>query len=192
MQPTKPLYFKTREQWRRWLEKNHAKKKEAWVIFYKKHTGKKGASYSDILEEALCFGWIDGPLKRIDGEKHAIKFTPRRPRSVWAASNIERVERMIAEGKMTPAGLEAFKGHEARAVPKIIEMPSDLGDALKKNKKAWENFQKFPPSNKKHYFWWIMSAKRPETRDRRISEVVKRAETNKKLGWERASERKKG
>lgn len=150
---------------------------------------KERPSYTDVLEEALCFGWIDGPLKRIDGEKHALKFTPRRPRSVWAASNVERVERMIRLGKMTPAGLEAFRGHEARAVPKIIPMPEDLEKSLKANPRACENFQKFAPSHRKHYFWWIMSAKRPETRDRRIIEVVKRAAENRKLMWERASER---
>jgi len=191
MQSTKPIFAKDREVWRAWLEKNHVTKKEAWVVFYKKHTGKHGASYLDILEEALCFGWIDGPLKRIDGEKHAIKFTPRRKRSVWAASNVERAKRMIELGKMTPAGLEAFQGHESRKVPKIILIPSDLEKSLKANPKAWENFQRFPPSHRKHYFWWIMNAKRPETRDRRISEVVKRAETNRKLIWERAAERNK-
>jgi uncharacterized protein YdeI (YjbR/CyaY-like superfamily) len=179
--------MKTRQAWRAWLRKNHAKKQEAWVVFYKKHMGKKGPSYQDILEEALCFGWIDGPLKRIDGEKHMIKFTPRRPRSVWAESNINRVKRMVAEGKMTLAGLKAFEGHEARAVPKHIEMPPDLEKALRGNSRARENFQKWPPSNRKHFFWWIMSAKRPETRERRISEVVKRAAENRKLGWERVT-----
>jgi uncharacterized protein YdeI (YjbR/CyaY-like superfamily) len=186
-----PLIFKTRHEWRGWLEKNHKAKKEAWVVFYKKHTGEPGVSYLDVLEEALCFGWIDGPLKRIDNEKHAIKFTPRRKQSVWAESNIERAKRMIRIGKMTPAGLEAFRGHEARKVPKNIPMPQDLEDALKKSRKAWENFQKFPPSHRKHYFWWIISAKQPETRERRIREVVKRAAENRKLMWERASERHK-
>ena len=186
-----PLLFRTRQAWRSWLGKNHAKKREAWVVFYKKHVKKKGVTYLDVLEEALCFGWIDGPLKRIDGEKHAIKFTPRRKRSVWAESNIERAKRMIKLGKMTSAGLEAFKGHEARAVPKIIVMPEDLEKALNANPHAWENFQRFPPSHRKHFFWWILSSKKPETRERRISEVVKRAAENRKLGWERAAEMKK-
>lgn len=186
---TKALYLKDRHEWRKWLEKNHATKKEAWLVFYKKHTGKKGVQYLDALEEALCFGWIDGPLKRIDDEKHAIKFTPRRKNSMWAESNIERAERMIELGKMTPAGLEKFSGHESRKIPQIISMPEDLERALKKNRKAWENFQKFPPSHRKHYYWWILSSKKPGTRKRRISEVVKRVETNRKLMWERAAER---
>ena len=190
MHPSKPLFFRNRQQWRSWLNKNHSRKKEAWVVFYKKHTGKKGVAYADVIEEALCFGWIDGPLRRIDGEKHAIKFVPRRKRSVWAASNVERVERMIELGKMAPAGLAAFQGHEARAVPKVILMPPDLEEALKGSPRAWENFQKFAPSHKKHYFWWVLSSKRPETRERRISEVVKAAEENRKLTWVRASERK--
>jgi uncharacterized protein YdeI (YjbR/CyaY-like superfamily) len=185
----KSFYFKDRQAWRAWLEKNHSTRKEAWVVFYKKHTGKKGATYLDVLEEALCFGWIDGPLKRIDDEKHAIKFTPRRKRSVWAESNIERAKRMISLGKMTPAGLEAFRGHESRAVPKIIPMPQDLEKALKKNRKAWDNFQKFAPSHRKHYHWWIISSKRLETRERRIKEVVKRASENRKLVWVRASKK---
>jgi uncharacterized protein YdeI (YjbR/CyaY-like superfamily) len=191
MQPSKPLFAKDRHKWRAWLEKNHATKKEAWLVFYKKHAKKKGVPYLEALEEALCFGWIDGPLKRIDGEKHAIKFTPRRKSSVWAESNIKRAERMIDVGKMTPAGLEKFKDHEKRKVPSVIEMPADLEKALKKNRKAWENFQKFPPSHRKHYFWWIMSSKKPETRERRISEVVKCASENRKLMWERAAERYK-
>ncbi len=183
------LYVKDRQSWRNWLEKNHSKKKEAWVVFYKKHSKKQGAPYLEVLEEALCFGWIDGPLKRIDGERHAIKFTPRRRSSVWAESNIIRAKKMIEAGKMTAAGLEAFRGHESRKVPHLIPMPQDLEKALKKNRKAWENFQKFPPSHRKHYFWWIISSKKPETRERRIGEVVERAETNRKLMWERASER---
>ncbi|MCX6815024.1 MAG: YdeI/OmpD-associated family protein [Candidatus Aenigmarchaeota archaeon] len=183
------LYLKDRHEWRAWLEKNHSTAKEAWVVFYKKHTGKKGAPYLDVLEEALCFGWIDGPLKRIDDEKHAIKFTPRRKHSVWAESNIERAKRMIRLGKMTPAGLEKFKGHESRKVPKVIPMPEDLENALKKNRKAWENFQKFAPSHRKHYFWWIISSKKPETRERRIKEVVNRAAINRKLVWERVAEK---
>ena len=184
-----PLLFKSRQAWRSWLQKNHSTKKEAWVVLYKKHVKKKGAPYLDILEEALCFGWIDGPLRRMDGEKHAIKFTPRRKRSVWAESNIERAKKMIKLDKMTAAGLKAFQGHESRRVPKVISMPADLEKALRKNSKAWENFQGFPPSHRKHYSWWVLSSKRPETRERRITEVVKRAETNKKLVWERATDR---
>lgn len=184
-----PLFAKDRHEWRAWLEKNHVTKKEIWLVFYKKHTGKTGVAYLDALEEALCFGWIDGPLKRIDDEKHTIKFTPRRKNSMWAESNIKRAQKMIELGKMTPAGLEKFKGHENRKIPQVIEMPADLDKVLKANKRAWENFQKFPPSHRKHYFWWILSSKKPETRKRRIMEVVKMAEINRKLVWERASER---
>jgi uncharacterized protein YdeI (YjbR/CyaY-like superfamily) len=175
------IHFKSRQEWRRWLKNNHNKKKELWLIYYKKHTNVKTIPYNDAVEEALCFGWIDGQLKRIDNKKHMQRFTPRRERSVWAESNIKRVKKMISLGKMTKYGLEKFKHHEKTMVPTILSMPSDLKKELKKNKKAWGNFEKFPPSHKKHFFSWIFISKMKETRKRRIKNLVKRAELNKRL-----------
>ncbi len=104
MQITNPKHFKNRDELRKWLEKNHATKSELWLLFYKVKTGKKSVRYPEAVEEALCFGWIDGILKRIDDEKHAQRFTPRNPKSIWSKVNKERAKRMIDAGKMTDAG----------------------------------------------------------------------------------------
>src|SRR4030042_3901104 len=109
MQITNPKHFKNRGEFRKWLEKNHAKKTELWILFYKVRTNKKSVRYAEAVEEALCFGWIDGILKRIDDEKHAQRFTPRNPKSIWSKVNKERAKRMINEGKMTNAGLIKIK-----------------------------------------------------------------------------------
>jgi len=103
------LYLKNRDEWRRWLEKNHKREPEIWLIYYKKHTKKSSIPYNDAVEEALCFGWIDSTVKGIDGEKYAQRFSPRKPKSNWSEPNKERIERLIKEGKMTPAGLVFFE-----------------------------------------------------------------------------------
>lgn len=108
MNITKTLYAKDRTQWRRWLEKNHDKEKEIWLVFYRKDSGKVSISYNDAVEEALCFGWIDSIEKGIDGERFAQRFTPRKPKSKWSETNKERVKKLIKEGKMTKAGLAVF------------------------------------------------------------------------------------
>ncbi len=176
------LYLTDRKQWRAWLAKNHSKKKEIWLIYYKKSTGKKNIPYNDAVEEALCYGWIDGQVKRIDDEKHMQRFSPRRRGSHWAESNIKRVKKLISEEKMTPAGMHAFEKRPVEMdIPSNPRMPSDLKKALKKNKKAWENFNSFPRSHKKHFYWHILSAKRAETREKRINYLVKRAKENRRL-----------
>ncbi|MCX6817257.1 MAG: YdeI/OmpD-associated family protein [Candidatus Aenigmarchaeota archaeon] len=175
------FYASDRRAWRKWLEANHARRKEVWLIYYKKGTGKARIPYDDAVEEALCFGWIDGQIKRLDTERFMQRFCPRRKRSVWAESNINRVKKMIKLGKMTPAGLEKFACHEKTRVPSLVGMPNDVEKALKADKKAWENFRNFPPSHRKHFLWWVISSRRPETRRRRIAELVKRASENRKL-----------
>jgi len=176
------LYFKNRNEWRKWLKENHDKKKEIWLIYYKKHTNTPSIPYNDAVEEALCFGWIDGQIRRIDDEKHMQRWTPRRYYSVWADSNIARVKKMIKEGKMTEYGLDKFKHHEKTRVPKVIAFPKDLKKEFLKNKKAYDNFKKFPPSHKKHYLGWIIISKSEETRKKRIAHLIIRAEQNKRLG----------
>ncbi|MFH1236861.1 MAG: YdeI/OmpD-associated family protein [Candidatus Aenigmatarchaeota archaeon] len=177
----KALYVSDRRAWRKWLEANHARRKEIWLIYYKKNTGKARIPYDDAVEEALCFGWIDGQIKRLDTERFMQRFCPRRKRSVWAESNINRVKKMIKLGKMTPTGLEKFAGHEKTRVPSFVGMPNDLEKALKADAKAWDNFAGFPPSHRKHFLWWVISSKKPETRSKRIKELVKRAAANRKL-----------
>ncbi len=183
------LYIRNRNEWRKWLEKNHDKEKEIWLVFYKKHMGKAWLSYEDAVEEALCFGWIDGKLKRIDDEKHLIRFSPRKKNSVWSEINRKKAEKMIREGKMTEAGLakieEAkrsgkwFSTYTSKKRPTI---PPDLKKALKGDKKAWENFHNFTNTYQLAYIHWVESARREETRKKLIEEVVKRASQNKKPG----------
>lgn len=178
--------FRNRQAWRAWLMKYHEKKKEIWLVFYKKHTNKKSLVYTDAVEEALCFGWIDGLLKRIDNEKHKIRFSPRRPGSVWAPSNIARVRKMIREKKMTEAGLTLFKSAklETQTAPTVktvlkkskrIIIPPDLRQALAAKPKALEHFTNYPPSFRLLAINWVKTAKHEQTRRRRIRDVVANA-----------------
>jgi len=186
--PEEPVFFKGRAQWRRWLEKNHETATEIWVLAYKVHTGKKSVSYLDALEEAICFGWIDSRMRRIDDEKHAWRFAPRKPNSIWSLSNRKRAERLMMEGKMKPRGLTAVtagkkSGQWDRAVApsKPPTMPRDLKQALIKNEEAWKNFREFAKSYRTTYIYWVLSAKRDETRKKRIAVVVERAAKNLKM-----------
>jgi uncharacterized protein YdeI (YjbR/CyaY-like superfamily) len=188
MEPKETLYFTNREDWRVWLEKNYDKKKEVWLIYYKKHTGIPTIPYDDAVEEALCFGWIDSTLKRIDDEKHMQRYTPRNLRSIWSKNNIARVKKMVKEGKMTKAGLEKYEygmenNLQAPDTDKDIQVPDDFEAALKKEKKAYENFYNLAPSYKIMYIYWIISAKKEETRKRRIKKAVQLLKESKKP-WE--------
>lgn len=180
---------KNREAWRDWLAKNHVDQKEVWLLIFKKKAGKECVAYNGAVEEALCFGWIDGKVKRIDEEKHVIRFTPRKPKSVWSESNKARVRKMIKAGKMTEAGLKLVKAakrsgqwQKATEWANMDEVPADLEKALSDNDQARENFGNFASSYRKMYIGWILDAKRDETRQRRIRAVVNRAAQNKKPG----------
>ena len=185
----KLLYVINREVWREWLEKNHTTEKEIWLVYYKKHTGKNRIPYDDAVEEALCFGWIDSIVRRLDDEKYAQKFTPRRDHSTWSESNKKRVEKMTAQGKMTEAGLikieralETGKWNEIISPPDPHEIHSGFKIELAKNPKAKENFNRLAPSYQKHYIGWIFSAKKDETRNKRIKEAIGLLDKNQKLG----------
>ena len=189
MKTGRKLYVTNREDWREWLEKNHITKKEIWLIYYKKHTGKPRIAYDDAVEEALCFGWIDSTVKRLDDEKYMQKFTPRRTKSIWSEINIKRAKKMVTQKRMTKAGLVLFKevqkkkkGSKAKIVKMELTTPVDLNKELKKNKRAYVNFNNFAPGYKKLYIRWITDAKRKETRERRIKQVVQWAKQNKKPG----------
>jgi uncharacterized protein YdeI (YjbR/CyaY-like superfamily) len=182
------LYFKDVEDWRSWLEKNYDKESNVWLALYKKGSGKKGITLEEAVEEAMCFGWIDGKLKSIDVEKFILRFSPRKMNSVWSKINKERAERLIKSGRMTDAGLakiEAAKksGWWDKAYTNKImdEIPADLEQALKKEKRAWENFQKFANSYRNMYVGWVNGAKTAETRQKRIRKVVEQATKNRKL-----------
>lgn len=183
----KTLYVSTRKDWRKWLEANHAKKKEIWLIYFKKHTGKPRIPYDDAVEEALCFGWIDSIVKRIDDERFMQKFTPRREKSAWSALNKKRALRLIRRGEMTEAGLalvdEAKKsGAWKNAVSRSTApaMPADLKKALAANRRAHELWGALAPSRRKLFIGWIEDAKRDDTRSRRIVKTIEQILGDKK------------
>ena len=183
------LYLASRREWRSWLKENHAIAGEIWLVYYKKHTGKSSIGYTDSVEEALCFGWIDGIKKRIDEEKYRHRFTPRKEKSKWSPLNITRANKMIEEGKMTRVGLASFnqrinydEGFLKANKTKELSLTPEIEEALKANKKAWQHFNNLATSYKKQYVGWLRSAKRPETRARRLAEAIKLLAENKKLG----------
>jgi uncharacterized protein YdeI (YjbR/CyaY-like superfamily) len=181
--------FTDRDAWRAWLVENHATAKQIWLVLYKKHVRKQGLAYEEAVEEALCFGWIDGVLKRIDDEKHTIRFSPRRKNSIWSERNKQRVGKMIREGRMTEAGLA--KVNEAKANGQwdktaqrqdVTHVPPELASALAKDKQARQNFEKLAPSYRKPFIYWVASAKREETRRRRVAEAIALLARNKRMG----------
>lgn len=186
---TRQLYLKDRDAWRAWLEKHHGTEKEIWLIYYKKHTGKARIPYDDAVEEALCFGWIDSTVKRLDDERYMQKYTPRKGKSMWSKLNKQRALNMIREGRMTEAGLAKIKeakrnGEWARAHSEDhpAPMPPELKKALAANKRAGENFKNLAPSYRKQFIGWLASAKRDETRLKRVREIIRLVSQNKKLG----------
>jgi uncharacterized protein YdeI (YjbR/CyaY-like superfamily) len=173
----KTFYAKTPNEWRGWLDRNHLLEREVWLIFYKKDAGEPCIDYDDAVGWALCYGWIDSIIKRIDDKKYTRKFTPRKSGSIWSKSNIERVNRLIKEGKMTEHGMALFEKRNKvsfaeKFKAKELPFPPEFLDAIKKNRQAWQNFQKFAPSHKRQYQMWITSAKKADTRERRIKEAV--------------------
>ena len=183
------LYADCKKEWRAWLEKNYSVKREIWLLFYKQHTGKPCVSYDDALDEALCFGWIDSIVRRVDDERYKRKFTPRKSGSVWSEVNKKRVERLIREGRMKEAGLSKVREAQMsgewskrRVREKQLEVPAFLEEALAANKNALGNFNRLAPSYQRNIVGWVLSAKKEETRRRRLAEVVRVLEQGKKLG----------
>jgi len=165
-----------RAMWREWLSDNFDKKKEIWIIFNKKHVKEPCMSYDEAVEEALCFGWIDGLMKRLDDRQHVIRFTPRRKRSVWSELNALRFQKMIEQGKMLEVGLKKFD--ESRIVHSSVsvsgdasKVPEALEKALKQDIEVWKKFQGFSPSHKNQYIGWIREARREETRLKRAQKA---------------------
>jgi uncharacterized protein YdeI (YjbR/CyaY-like superfamily) len=178
----KAFHAKSRKAWRTWLAKNHDKEQAVWLIMYHMSSETKSIYYADAVEEALCFGWIDSTAIKRDAESRYQYFTRRKPKSTWSRVNRERVDRMIAEGLMTPAGqamIDLAKKSGTWEVDHDI-MPDDLQAALDKNQKAKEYFKAFPPSSRQIILTWIANAKRPETREKRIMETVTLAAKNER------------
>lgn len=188
-----PRLFKTRQAWREWLARNHDRSKGLWLAYYKKGTGKPSVTYEEALQEALCFGWIDSTVGRIDEQRYKQKYTPRNEKSVWSASNKARIEKLVAEGRMAPPGLakvEAAKRDgsweslsDVDRIGRGGDIPSDLLEALAREPRAKSLFEGRPPSEKKLWAYWVLSAKRPETRARRIAETVKRVLAGRRPGF---------
>lgn len=180
---THPL---SRAEWRAWLAKHHTQKDGVWLISYKKATGKPRFEYDDAVEEALCFGWVDSKPAKLDDERSMLWFAPRKPRTNWSKPNKDRVERLIAAGLMTPAGLTKVEAAKAdgswTALDGVeqLEMPTDLTAALDQYPNARRNFEAFPRSVKRGILEWILNAKKPETRAKRIEETARLAEDNQR------------
>jgi uncharacterized protein YdeI (YjbR/CyaY-like superfamily) len=175
----------TKNEFRMWLSKNHTKEKKVEVVLYKRHTGKKAPNHRELMEEAICFGWIDTTIKRLDDNKYIRTFTRRNKNSTWSTNTLGYAKQLIKEKNMTPEGLKFYKlglkklPHD-HDVPKNPTMPDDLKKLLTKNKQLQNNFDAFPSSTKKILYLWIWSAKLPETRKKRLEKVVSMAKQGKK------------
>jgi uncharacterized protein YdeI (YjbR/CyaY-like superfamily) len=178
---------KDRAEWRRWLERHHATSGRVWLVMRKKDSRAPGVTYEEAIEEALCFGWVDGQAKRLDGERSGLSFSPRRSTSGWAATNKRRVEQLIASGRMTEAGLAAVERAKANGswsaldASEALIVPEDLAASLRANPAAERHFEAFPPSARKMALAWIYAAKRPETRAKRVAETVRLAAENRRV-----------
>jgi uncharacterized protein YdeI (YjbR/CyaY-like superfamily) len=185
---TEGIFFASPEEFRAWLEEHHERESEVFVGYWKKHTGKPSLTWSQAVDEALCFGWIDGVLRRVDDERHVQRFTPRKPASNWSAVNIAKVEQMRAEGRMRPAGEAAFarrrddksgvysyeQRHKAALEPEQEER-------FRANAAAWEFWSASPPSYRTMATWWVVSAKKPETRERRLAQLIADSAAGRRL-----------
>ncbi|HEY6057283.1 MAG TPA: YdeI/OmpD-associated family protein [Candidatus Limnocylindrales bacterium] len=175
-----------RETWRAWLEANHTTARGAWLVTWRPRSGRVGLDYDAAVEEALCFGWVDSTGGRFDDERGKLYFAPRKPRSAWAGSNKARVEFLIAEGRMAPAGLAAIERAKANGAWQVLdaaerlEMPEDLSAALDARAPAAVNFEAFPPSTRKMLLGWVALARRPETRAARIARIAEAAARNER------------
>lgn len=184
-----PIRVDDRAGWRSWLEQHHVSSSEAWLIIPKAHGGLPGMSLAEAIEEALCFGWIDSIMKSIDDRSYALRFTPRKAGSNWSVSNKRRVQKLIQEGRMTPAGMAKVtfpldETCEARQASGLDELSGEVHKILKSNPVAWANFEKLPASAREIYLRWIVSARKEDTRLKRARTAVELLEYNLRLGIE--------
>ena len=174
-----PQYFATPEEWRAWLAQHHATAPDLWVGFYKRGTGRPSLTWPESVDQALCFGWIDGVRRRIDDERYAIRFTPRRKGSTWSSINLKRVEELVRLGLMHQAGRNAHASRSAAKSGiysyeqrKSVNLPAAMEARFKRNRKAWAFFQAQPPWYRRTSVWWVVSAKKEETRERRLATLI--------------------
>ncbi|HEV8580913.1 MAG TPA: YdeI/OmpD-associated family protein [Thermoanaerobaculia bacterium] len=180
-----PLYVPNREEWRAWLEKHHASESEVWLVYFKKHTGRPRVSYDEAVEEALCFGWIDSIVKTLDEDRYMQKFTPRVNARMWSRLNLQRVEKLIAQGRMTAAGLAKLPADVAPPAERYSAdspLPDFFAAALKENAAASERFAGLAPALRRNIVRWVTEAKKEETRQRRLAEAIRRLERGERWG----------
>ena len=177
------LDVRTRDKWRAWLAKNHPSSPGIWLVRHKQHTGVKSMPYEDVVREALCFGWIDSLIKRLDDDRYVIKITPRKPKSKWSDINRKRWAELKAAGLLTSSGLVAAPTNRTYAPrPVIPALPAYVARALKTNSRAWEFFQRLAANDRRRFVVWIDIAKRQDTRERRIRESIRLLAAGRKLG----------
>ncbi|MGH8436668.1 MAG: YdeI/OmpD-associated family protein [Pseudomonas sp.] len=186
---TKPKFFARQSDFRRWLEKNHKSETELWVGYYKTGTGKPSINWPQSVDEALCFGWIDGLRKSIDEDAYMIRFSPRKATSIWSTKNIKRAQELKAQGLMKPAGLAAFeKRREDRTRQysfeqvEEVKLGAEYEKKLRANKKAWAFYQAQPPGYRKIVNWYVISARKEETRLKRLDRLITDCAAGKRIG----------
>ncbi len=182
-----PTFFPTPKAFRSWLDEYHQTQQELWVGYYKKASGLASITWPESVDEALCYGWIDGLRKSIDEQRYKIRFTPRRATSIWSATNLRRIKELIAEGRVQPSGLSIYK---ARNVEKInryayerenVQFDPSYEAQLRANSQAAAFFDRLPPSAKKATIWWVMSAKQAATRERRLKVLIESSEAGLRI-----------
>lgn len=182
---TDTLFFSDAEAFHEWLEANHRSVAEAWVLFHKKGSGLASQTWSESVDVALCFGWIDGLRKSVDGDSYKIRFTPRKRGSVWSAVNVRKVEALILAGKMRPEGLALFESRSDAtgysAETKRAQLDAAYERDFKDRAAAWESFSRFAPSYQRAAVWWVMSAKREDTRRRRLATLIDSSERGERV-----------
>ena len=181
------VFFDSAQDFRDWLEAHHASADQIWVGFHKKASGRSGLTYAEAVDEALCYGWIDGLTRRRDEDTYVQRFTPRRPGSNWSTVNIAKVAELTREGRMRPAGLRAFEQRTpARSgvysyENRPAELPEEYTATFRQNERAWEWFSGQPASYRRAATWWVVSAKREETRERRLGALIERSAAGRRI-----------
>jgi uncharacterized protein YdeI (YjbR/CyaY-like superfamily) len=186
-----PVFFPTPALFRRWLEKHHDTDLELWVGFYKKSTGKPSITWPELVDQLLCFGWIDGVRKSLGEESYVIRVTPRKPRSNWSAVNVKRAEDLVKLGLMHESGLKVFRDRDVKKTNRYsfereqVQLAPAMEKRFRTNPRAWEFFQKQPPGYRRTILWWIMSAKQEATREKRLGIAIETSEQEARVDFMR-------
>jgi uncharacterized protein YdeI (YjbR/CyaY-like superfamily) len=180
-----PIFFTSKAELYRWLKKNHAKETEVWVGMYKVATGKPSVKWNDIVDVALCFGWIDSVVRRLDAQSHMQRITPRKKSSIWSAKNVKRIGELIEEGKVSPAGLKTFNERDLRKQNLYSFEQAEIAFTKEQEKlfkkKAWEYFQSKSTSYTKQATWWVISAKQEATKAKRLAILIEDSEAGRTI-----------